>query len=98
MLFVETILALMAVILALAWPTLGTSWFERLEACFGALARKRSLAVLMIGAATLLLRIAVLPFEPIPNPSVHDEFSYLLQADTFAHGRLTNPTPAMWVH
>jgi hypothetical protein len=33
-----------------------------------------------------------------PYPGNHDELSYHLAADTYVHGRLSNPTPAGWEH
>lgn len=98
MLWIETALVLLSLLLALTIPTFGSRWFEKIEYRFAQLSRRQILSVVLVGTLALALRATMLPLAPIPEPVVQDEFGYLLSADTFAHGRLTNPTHPMWEH
>ena len=63
------------------------NWFRRI-------AQRRLVAVVIVGFVAFC-GDALVSWYKHPVPSTFDEFSYLVAADTFAHGRTTNATPPM---
>lgn len=83
---------------ALFWPASGMRWAPAIARWLDTLGKHRRACVLGIAVLSLLTSFGWNLVLKTPAPRVHDEFGYLLEADTFAHGRLKNPTPPMWTH
>jgi len=93
-----------SILIALLFPLLlvalqpGHKWLEAAEATITRIAGHRIVSVSTVGILAFLISAGLSLIGGTPQPAVDDEFSYLLAGDTFARGRLTNPTHAMWVH
>jgi hypothetical protein len=94
----ESILSLLAVSLCLLVFRFRPAWRDSTLAYFRHIATHPYLPYVIAGLFPVCLRLLAIPWRPVPEPLMHDEFNHLLVADTLLHGRLANPPHPFWRH
>ena len=98
LMWIECGVVCVGLLLAFPLSKFNPRWMVKAEQTFSHIAQRQRFSVVLVGLLAILARVAILPILPQPEPSINDEFSHLLAADTFAHGRVTNPPHPMWIH
>ena len=73
------------------------NWVRKLKRKWRRFTAQPWLCAISIGILSLVLN-GLLTIIHYPLPRAHDEFSYQLASDTFAHGRFTNPEHPLTEH
>lgn len=93
----ESLLALASIAAAFRSPAFAEARVRPRARGFRRLAARPNIAVFVVALLPCLLRFALLPWMPVPQPAIQEEFSYLMQGETFAAGHVANPTSPMAV-
>jgi hypothetical protein len=72
--------------------------YDSLMVWIRAFSQRRWLVIALVTLLPIVFRLVLLVVIPIPEPNISDEYVNLVAADTFASGRLANPTHPFWVH
>src|SRR5258708_7191791 len=95
---VDLIPFLLVLSLSICMPGRAARLLRYVERPLSRMARCRRLAIVLCGLIAFMSSAAMALLGQFPEPGIQDEFSYLLAADPFAPGRLSNPTHPLWIH